>query len=197
MRAPRFAFAALAALTLAACYPPATSHPVGTTAGAWKADPALVGLWKSPPDPSGARGVYVHFLPRMDGTTVAIMVQTGNEPDGDWYEVDLTTAKLGANRFMNARLVMGDGKEPDADGPAGTSPMLYRIDAKGTLTITAMDEAATKAAIKAGVLKGDPGQGTDGDAIITADAATLDKFMLSPAGLALFKKPMLVLRKME
>jgi hypothetical protein len=190
----RVALALFTALLLSACYPPTTSHPLGGTA-ATTPDPALLGVWKGAPRSAGERGVYFHFLGRLDGTITAIMVQTGNQPDGDYAVFKLTTVKLGANRFMNATPLSSDGK-PD-DGLHGTVPVLYRIDAKGALTLCLMDEAATKAAIRAGKIKGTIGQGDDGDAVITADPAALDKFMQSPAALALFAKPSTTLKKVE
>jgi hypothetical protein len=188
------ALALFTALLLSACYPPTTSHPLGGAA-ATTPDPALIGVWKGAPRSAGERGVYFHFLAQLDGTVTAIMVQTGNQPDGDYAVFTLTTVKLGANRFMNATLLSSDGK-PDTD-QHGTVPVLYRIDAKGTLTFYLMDEAATKAAITAGKIKGTVGQGSMGDAEITADPAALDKFMQSPAALALFIKPSIVLKKVE
>jgi hypothetical protein len=182
-------------LILSACYPPTTSHPVGSTV-AQKLDPALVGLWKGKSEAAEDRGVYLHFLPNLDGSLTAILVQDGTKPDADWYFVKLSQGRLGPNRYLNARLVLGDGK-PDDGAPAGTMPLLYRIDAKGQMTLYLMDEKATKDAIKAGKIKGTVGQGDMGDATITADAATLDKFMQTPAALALFTKPLFTLRRME
>ena len=192
----KFAFALLAVLALSACYPPTTSHPVGTTVET-KSDPALVGLWKGTPEDKTARGIYIHFLPMLDGTISAILVQSGNEPDGDWYYVKLTTARLGANRFLNARMLIGDGTAEASDLAKGTVPLLYRFDAKGRLLIFSMDEDATKAAILSGKIKGTVEKGQMGDAVITADPKALDKFLQSPAGLKLFSKPMFVLTKME
>ncbi|HXC56136.1 MAG TPA: hypothetical protein VNU97_12635 [Rhizomicrobium sp.] len=191
----RAALALAAALLLSACYPPTTSHPVGTTVGL-TLDPALTGLWENAvvanPD---ERGLYFHFLPTLDGKLTVLMVQSGDKPDADWNVVELTTVKLGANRFMNARLTMSDGK-PDEGAPKGTIPLLYRIDAKDRMTLFLMDEKAVKAAILAGKIKGTIEKGDMGDAVITADPAALDKFMQTPAGLALFAKPTL-LKKME
>ena len=195
MRSLRLLAALAFALTLGACFPPTTSHPVGATAVPVP-DPALLGVWKGQrPDTEGERGAYFHFLARMDGTITAVMVQTGKEPDGDYAVFTLTTVRLGANRFMNATLLSSDGKPED--GPHGTVPVLYRIDAKGTLTLFLMDEAATKAAIKAGKIKGTVEDGSMGDATITAEPAVLDKFLQSPAGLALFDKPFFAMKKVE
>ncbi len=189
------ALAALALLALAACYPPTTTHPVGSTTGQ-KPDPVLVGLWKGAPANKDERGAYYHFLPQLDGSTRVVIVQTGDQPDADVILVSMTTTRLGQYRFMNARLVTSEGKPVDAS-PAGTVPVLYKIDAKGAMTISLMDEKAAKDAITAGKIKGTIEKGEYGDATITADPAALDKFLQSPAGLALFKKPFVILTKME
>ncbi len=141
----RAALGLAAALILSACYPPTTSHPLGTTVGL-KADPALTGTWRGV-DPDG-KPSYFHFLAPSDGTQSVVIAEAGPKAE-DWNYVTLTTAKLGANRFMNARMTIANGKPegPDEPAPAGTVPVLYRIDAKGTLTLALMDETAVKAAI--------------------------------------------------
>ena len=197
------AFATLVVLVAAACYPPTTSHPVGTTSGL-KSDPGLVGLWKGGPRQAGERGVYFHFLPRLDGSVAAVMAQTGDQPDGDWSVFTLTTGHAGANSFMNAREFSnasmaedyGKASAPDYR-PPGTVPVLYRIDAKGLMTLYLMDENATKDAIKKGLIQGTIGEGSMGDARITADAGALDKFMATPAARALFVEPFITLKRVE
>ena len=194
----RAVLALAAALVLSACYPPMSKYPVGGTAA--KPDPVLVGLWKGTPADTNERGVYFHFLPRQDGTITLMMVQAGNQPDGDWYFATLTTAKLGANHFMNARLILSNGIQEGGDPavqPAGTVPVLYRIDAKGEMSAFTMDEDKVKAAIASGKIKGTVEKGTLGDAVITADPAALDKFVQSQAGLSLFSKLLFTLHKME
>jgi len=189
------AVAALAVLTLAACYPPITSHPVGTTTGL-KLDPILNGTWKADPASRDERGVFIHFLPKLDGTLTALMVQTGDEPDGDWNLIELTNGKAGANRYMNARLLMSNGKA-DEGSPSGTIPILYRLDSKGRLLLYLLNEDRAKAAIKSGKITGTTGEGDSGDAVITADPVALDKFMASPAALSLFVKPFFTLHKID
>lgn len=190
---PIHAVLAAIALFLAGCYPPTTSHPVGLTAGL-KADPALVGTWKGPGD--DGKIAYAHFLKQEDGSLAILLVATGDKAE-DWTLVTGTTATLGGHHFLNARMVSSNGK-PETGEPAGTMPLLYTIDAKGALTMRLMDEKATKALIKAGKIKGDPGQGENGDATITADPKALDAFMQSPAGLAAFSsKPLFVLHKVD
>jgi hypothetical protein len=195
MKTVRLLLLAAAMAALAACYPPVTSHPVGSTSGL-KPDPVLDGLWKGQPHDTSERGVYFHFLPRPDGTITLITVATGDKPDADWDAITMTTGRAGNNRFMNIRLVSDNGK-PEKDPPAGTIPVLYRLDAKGQMTIWLTDENATKDAIKSGKLKGTIGKGDYGDAVITADPATLDRFMASPAGRALYPKPFFTLKRME
>ena len=195
MNSLRSALAALALVALAACYPPTSTHPVGSTTGL-KLDPALTGLWKADPPSSGERGAYFHFLPKLDGTLTIIIVQSGNEPDGDWNQVATTTGTAGANHYINARLLTNEG-QPDPGGGAGTIPVLYRFDAKGRLLLYLMNEAATKDAIKAGKIAGTLGEGSSGDAVITADAAALDRFMATKASAALFTQPTFTLHRME
>jgi hypothetical protein len=187
----RFALALFATLALAACYPPTTSHPVGSTVGL-KADPALTGVWKGIDHDGKAH--YVHFLHQSDGTLTILIVETGDKAE-DWYSVTATTAQLGANRLMNAKLLWTDNK-PETDIP-GTVPVLYRFDAKGTLTLALMNEDAAKAAILAGKIKGTVEKGAMGDAVITAAPATLDKFMASPEVVKLFAAPAFILHRVE
>jgi hypothetical protein len=194
MQSVRFTLAILALLVLAACYPPVTRNPIGTTVGL-KPDPAILGTWKSQPDPDNHRAGYYHFLSQQDGAITVVLV-----PDkGDASDVllaRLTTARLGKVGFMNVRL-MDTPKTEAKDQPPGTVPILYRIDAKGILSLYMLDEDLTKAAIKAHKLAGDAGkEGTD-DATITADGPALDKFFQSPAGLALFTKPFGVLHRID
>jgi hypothetical protein len=184
-----------AMVALAACYPPVTSHPVGSTSGL-KPDPVLNGLWKGQPHDTSQRGVYFHFLPRPDGTITLISVATGDKPDADWNAMTMTTGRAGNNRFMNIRIESDNGK-PDQEAPAGTIPVLYRLDAKGQITLWLTDEKAIKDAIKSGKLKGTLGKGDDGDAVITADPAALDRFMAGPAVRVLYPRPFFTLKRME
>lgn len=191
----RSGLAALSLLFLAACFPPTTTHPVGTIAGL-KLDPVLNGTWQADPASKDERGVFLHFLPKLDGSLTVLMVQSGDEPDGDWNLIELTNGKSGSNRYMNARLLMSNGK-PDEGSPGGTIPLLYRLDAQGRLLLYIMNEDRAKAAIKAGKIKGTIEKGDYGDAVITADPAALDKFMASPAALTLFVKPFFTLHKID
>ena len=187
--------AVAAALLLAGCYPPMTTHPVGTTTTIAN-DPALTGLWRGKSDQSDERGLYFHFLPAGDNTITVVMVQAGGEPDGDWMVATITTATLGGNHIMNAQLKFSDGKAEDDDRP-GTIPLLYRFEGPGRLALYLMDEDATKAAIKAHKIAGTVEPGQFGDATITASPKELDAFLATKKGAALFGERFATLTKME
>jgi hypothetical protein len=192
----RLALLALAALALAACYPPTTKNPVGTTIGL-KNDPLLLGSWKSAPQSGGKENefFYFHFLPAKDGTMLAVLVPHGGSAS-DLMLVKVTTVRLGAAGILNARLVPG----PDSDSsqqPPGSIPILYRLDGRGRMLLFMLDEDATKKAIHAGKIAGTTGKADTDDAVITADGPALDRFFRSPAGLALFKSPFETLTKMK
>lgn len=188
--------AALAALVLSACYPPTTTHPVGTTIGI-KNDPLLDGTWKAEPEPDSTSGkfYYYHFLTAKNESILAVLVPSAGAAN-DLMLFRLTTARFGKFGIMNARLEAG----PESDGseqPPGSVPVLYRVDAKGKLTLYLLDEDATKEAIRAGRIAGDAGKAGTDDAVISADAPTLDKFFQSRTGQGLFKKPFAVLTKVN
>ncbi|MBV9539794.1 MAG: hypothetical protein JO167_00880, partial [Alphaproteobacteria bacterium] len=154
--------------------------------------PLLTGLWKgenADHDPS-----YFHFLPQDDGSILVLTVEGGKTPK-EWNSFKITTTKLGANGFINAKLLLING-EPDVAKLPATIPVLYRFD-HGVLTLAIMDENKVKAAIRAGKLKGVIGKGDYGDAMITADPRTLDKLLTSPAGVSLFGPPFFTLRKVD
>ena len=188
--------AAAAALLLAACYPPITTHPVGTTATLTN-DPALTGLWRGKSDQSADdRGLYFHFLPATDNTITVVMVQAGGEPDGDWMVASVSTAALGGNHFMNAQLKFSDGKAEEDERP-GTIPLLYRFEGSNRIVLFLMDEDAAKAAIQAHKIAGTVEPGQFGDATITASPKELDAFLATRKGAALFGERFATLTKME
>lgn len=195
MKTIRLALLALATLALAACYPPTTKLPVGTTVGL-KNDPLLLGTWKAAPQ-AGAKEnefFYFHFLAAKDGI-LAVLVPNGG-PASDLLLVKLTTARFGAAGIMNTRMVPGPYAE-SSEQPPGTLPVLYRLDAQGRLLLFTLDEDATKNAIRAHKIAGTGvTSGTD-DAVITANAPALDKFFRSRAGLALFTNQIATLTKMK
>lgn len=187
MKAIRIALAALAVIALAACYPPVTSHPIGTTAGL-KSDPALIGLWRADPEPGRQDFYYYHILNTKDGAMFAVLVPSGGDgKNTDVMMFKFTTARFGDVGFLNVRTMM-DPEHEAPDQPKGTVPLLYRFGAKGKLQIFLLDEDATKDAIRAHRIAGTAGKADTDDAVITADGAALDTFFRSRAGLALFKK---------
>jgi hypothetical protein len=185
------ALALAAALALSACYD-TTTHPLGTTAGI-KRDPALIGTWKGV-SADGKPG-YFHFLAQTDGS-ITVLIVGDDKVSNDWNVATVTTTMLGANHLMNARLVEGDGK-PITDQPPGTVPVLYRIDAKGTLTVALPQSEAVRAAIKAGKIKGRIEAGAYGDTTITADPRTLDVFFARPDVDKLFAEPFFTLHRVR
>lgn len=183
-------------LLLASCFPPTTTHPVGTAAGIAN-DPALVGLWRGKMQNDEQRDVYFHFLPSGDGTITVVLVQGGAEPDGDWSVASVTTTAVGGNHIMNARLTFNNGKADEEDMGRNTIPLLYRFEGSNRLVLYLMDEDATKAAIRAHKIAGTVEPGQFGDATITASPRELDAFMASKKGTALFGERFATLTKME
>ncbi|MBS0278371.1 MAG: hypothetical protein JSR81_12180 [Proteobacteria bacterium] len=188
--------AAATLLLLAGCYPPTTTHPVGTTAGLSN-DAALTGLWRGKMHNDEGHDIYFHFLPQSDGTITVVMVQGGSEPDGDWSVAAVTTATLGANHFMNAQLLYDGGSAEDKNAPHGNVPLLYRMDGPNRIALFLMDEDAAKAAIQAHDISGTVEPGQFGDAAITAEPKELDAFMASRKGIALFGERFATLTKIE
>jgi len=191
MKSLRIALAVAAALALTGCYD-TTTHPLGTTAGITP-DPALTGTWKGV-NSDGKPG-YLHFLPQSDGSITVLIVEDGTG-DNDWDVATITTTRLGANRWMNARLVESDGK-PDTDAPPGTVPVLYRIDGQGTLTVALPHEEALRDAVTSGRVKGRVEDGAYGDVTITADPEALDAFFARPDAGKLFSAPFYTLHRVH
>ena len=180
----KYVLALAATLALAACYPPITSQPIGTSAGL-KPDPTLDGTWKGT-DQDGKPG-YVHFLPHVnDDETMAVLLPAHGS--GDVIVATFTSVRFGSHGYLNVRLAQANG-EDIKDQPPGTVPVLYRLDARGRLTLAMMDDKAVKAAVAAHTLAGTIGRGDYGDVTITEEPAALDKFMASPAALKLFARP--------
>ena len=210
-------------LLLTACYPPSTVQPVGkftrdpNVSGLWLSVPTEKGTKASyyhflPQEDGSVTVVIVDAKPGKPGgewslgtlTTSVIgpntfmnarMIETNGKPAGEWSLATLTTSVIGPNTFMNARMIESNGK-PETEGPHHTFPLLYRLDGQGRMHAYLMDEKATKAFIKAGKIEGTVGEGDDGDAVVTADQATLDKFLSTKEGVALFSREFLVLTKM-
>lgn len=194
MKTVRYTLAVLAVFALAACFPPTTSRPVGSTVG-FKTDPSLEGLWQTQRDADG-RVLYYHLLDTKNGTMFAVLVPNHG---GDSNEVmlRLKVARFGNFGFLNVRWMMDSKHELPGQSP-GYIPVLYRFDAKDKLEIFIPDDGATSAAIDAHKIAGTLDNGTtDHSTLITADGPALDKFFRSPAGLALYKKPFAVLTRMN
>lgn len=193
MKALSFAVLGAAALFVAACLPVTTENPVGTTAG-FKPDPALAGSWRAS-DKDGTPA-YLHFWSRPNGKMLAIIFESPHQhSDGSASMFELETAMLGANRYMNARELGDDGKPNEPRRPS--FPLLYSIAGHKTLTLSLLDEEATREAIKSGKVKGEIEPGQSGDIRITADTAALDKMFASAQGRALFRKPLLVAHRLD
>ena len=200
MRSLRFALVIGAALLAAACLPVMTKSPVGTTAGLG-ADKALIGSWKAIPTDTSSDDEpgYLHFLQTADGMA-ALLVSTGKPDgtgDGEWSVYAVSTATLGGHAYMNARIASEDGKPADPDEAENTIPLLYRVEADGSIAFYLMSEDAVKAAVKAGKIAGEVGEGSMGDVLITAAPEVEDKFFASDEGAALFTEKLMVLKKLQ
>lgn len=196
MKIIRLLLSAAALVALAACYPPVTTHPVGSTVG-FKSDPSLAGLWKARPDADNQGSYYYHLLEEKDGTMFAVLVPDNYGHAKDVMMFKFKTARLGKNfGYLNVRAMM-DPEHESPDQPSGTVLVLYRLEANGKLQIFMLDEDKTKDAIRAHKIAGTAGKAGTDDAVITADSATLDKVFRSPAGLALFEKPFATLTKVK
>jgi len=194
----RMAAALCCTLALAACFPPVTTHPVGKVDA--QPDSDLVGLWKATMADAdkGEDQAYFHFIRKGDGTLTVVIVSAKTKGDGDLMGARVTTAQIDGAKFLNASLLPMDREDKDADlQPSGTVPLLYKRDGSHHLTLYMMDEDATKAAIKAGKIKGTVEPGQFGDATITADQPQLDAFMGSQAGLALFSDKFATMTRMD
>jgi len=195
MKAVRFIVLGLAALFVAACLPVTTKNPVGSTAG-FKPDPALLGLWKGHGEDDEGNDGYFYFLRNEEGSITAILITPGKDMD-DWGTFTLETATLGANRLMNVREGLKNGKPNDEELAKANILMLYRLERDGKLTLALLDDEATGAAIKAGKIQGTIEPGTSGDVRITAEPAEQDAFFATKEGAALFSKKLVTLTKVN
>lgn len=198
MKSMRFAVLGMAALFVAACLPVTTKNPVGTTAG-FKQDPSIIGVWKVEPQKDGTdnkQGFIAFLNSEEDGAMTAIMLAPGKDT-GDWGTYNIKLATLGPNHFMNAWTVMNNGKPADGEEASADILLMYRLGRDGRLTLYLVDEDKARAAVQAGKIKGDVGQGTTGDVHITAEPAALDKYFASKEGLALFVKPLAVMDRVK
>ncbi len=190
---------------LAGCGSVTTKYPIGMTAGL-SPDPGLIGPWKGPflNESSDKKGpeAYLHFLKiKGHGAMIAIWVATrmNDEGEGGAMLFQITTGKVGENRFINA-------VEMDADNKpvrTGSTPALYRYDKSGNLHVFYLDESKAIEAIRSGRIAGviTPHGGKDSigyyeDVQITAEPAALDAFMARPEAVDLFEEKT-VLRKVD
>lgn len=194
MKTMRFALLAAAALFVAACLPVTTKHPVGTTVG-FKADPALLGIWKGRGEEKDDKDGYITFLNNADSTMTAL-VFSPTDDQGEWETYTLQTATVGGNHIMNARAALKNGQPITGDEANTLFPLLYQIK-KGSLTLFILDDDTTKAAIRSGKIQGAIDPGDMGDAHITAEPAALDAFFATKDGAALFSKKLLTLHRVD
>ncbi len=195
MNVIRMAAILACAMFLAGCLPVTSKTPVGSTVSLG-ADQALYGTWKGhSPDSEQKQDAFVHFMQAKDGSmTVAVVFARGTNDDG-WTIFNAKSATLGKNRYLNV-VETFDKDEPTSDRLQNANiPLLYAMKGR-TLTVYLLDEDKTKAAIKAGKLKGTIENGDMGDVTITSEAADLDVFMATPEAAGLFKV-LLVLKKVD
>lgn len=211
-----FRFVALvAAVMLAGCGEVSTQYPVGSTTGL-TSDPALIGTWWPRAEKGddvertadGNHAGYIHVLPTREGQFEIVLVSLPVKPGdtGDFEVYRASSGRAGENRFLNVVMLSPAGEEPLTAPKHGTTPILYRFEANGDLTLFKLDTDKTTAAVKAGVIAGTIEKNTykyDGkeyegtpDVTITADPATLDAFFAKPTVIDLFEK-MGVLKKAE
>ena len=199
MKFMRFAVLTAAMLFVAACLPVTTKNPVGSTVG-FKADPALVGLWRAEPDKDNKdddkKGFFAFLNAEDDGTMTGLMIAPAKGA-GDWGSYRLKPTTLGANHYLNAWPVMNNDRAAEPDEAKSDFPLLYRFGKNGTLMLYLLDEDATRAAVKAGKIKGEIEQGSTGDVHITAEPKALDTLFASKQGAALFVKPFAVMRRVN
>jgi hypothetical protein len=194
MKAMRFALLAAAALFVAACLPVTTKHPVGTTVG-FNTDPALLGIWKGHGEEKDDKDGYITFLNNGDGTMTALFFSPADD-QGEWETYTLQAATLGGNHVMTAHAATKNGQQITGDEANALVPVLYQIR-NGTLTISLLDEEATKTAIKSGRIQGVIDPGDMGDAHITAEPAALDAFFATKEGAAMFSKKLVTLHRVD
>lgn len=191
----RIALVALTGLGLAACPPVTSKTAIGTTVAA-APDPALTGVWKGRVSQSGDTLSYFTFLPQDDGTITAVVVTPPTEKDkGGWGVFSVKPVQLGSWHYLNARETINDGKPATGNMADNTIPLLYRVNGDGALVLYIIDEQAARNAITSGKLAGTVEEGQFGNVTLTAQPGELDSYMASPAGRALFVKPLVILRR--
>jgi hypothetical protein len=211
----RFVVALIAAVMLAGCGEVSTQYPVGSTTGLTP-DPALIGTWWPRAEKGddvertadGKHAGYIHVLPTREGPFEILLISLPTKPgDNGGYEVyRASSGRAGENRYLNVVMLSPAGEKPQTLPKHGTTPILYRFEANGDLTLFKLDLDKAAAAVNAGRIAGIvekhtyqyDGKEYDGtpDVRITADPAALDAFFAQPTMIDLFEK-MGVLKKAE
>ncbi|HJW41387.1 MAG TPA: hypothetical protein VJ476_09200 [Rhizomicrobium sp.] len=198
MRIAKFIAIAVAALSLSACV--SLKEPIGTSVG-FKNDPALEGLWVGHTD-KGKAITYVHVILNDNDTMTAIGVTPRHGDDkAAWGTLEMTTVKLGANRYLNERETSDDGGPlKDASSSPGDSASAYYRLAGDTLTISMLDSDKVAKEVDAGRIAGivhrDDKSGMVQSVEVTADGAALDAWLAKPDAPKLFE-PFMVLKRVE
>jgi len=194
----RIALVAMLGIGVAACPPVTSKTALGTTSPSMiTPEPALIGMWKGRIGTTAGFS-YITFFPQDDGTVSAVALTPSSPKDkGGWGAFTLQTVTLGAYHYMNLRETISDGKPGDGAMANNATPVLYRINGDGAMVLYIIDETAAKNAIKSGKIAGTIEPGDYGDIMLTATPGDLDTFMASPAGRALFIKPLGILRRVK
>lgn len=192
----RIVVVAALALALSGCLPVTSTSPVGTTRGLG-VDRRLAGMWEGSTD-SGTPGWFA-FVPDDHGGMTAILIgfPSTKDSDGSFETFFVRTAALGRAEYLNAQELTDNGRA--ATGPLAKNimPLLYRFENERRLTLYLMDEEAAKKIVEAGRIAGVVEHEQFGDVTLTANPADLDRFFASATGLALFKKPFVVLTRVN
>jgi hypothetical protein len=211
----RFVVALVAAVLLAGCGEVSTQYPVGSTTGLTP-DPALIGTWWPRAEKGGdvertadgKHADYIHVLPTREGVFEIVVVSFSTKPGatGGYTVYRASSGRAGENRFLNVVMLTPAGETPQTLPKHGTSPVLYRFEANGDLTLFKLDDDKVAAAVNAGRIAGTVEKHTyqyDGkeyegttDVRITADPAALDAFFAKPTVIDQFEK-IGVLKKAE
>jgi hypothetical protein len=190
MRIAKFVALALAALSLSACV--SLKEPIGTSVG-FKNDPALEGLWVSHPDKDNAI-TWAHVILNDNDTMTVIGISPRHDGQkAAWGTLEMTTVKLGANRYLNERETGDNGGPPkDASFAAGSSASAYYRVAGDTLTIYMLNTDRVAKDVDAGRIAGIVHRDDKSDMVqsveVTADGPALDAWLAKPDAPKLFEQ---------
>ncbi len=196
MRRSAILAAAFAAFGLSACV--SLKEPIGTSVG-FRNDPTLEGLWVGGSEKDRKQGAitYGHVILNDDNTMTVVGVSPRvGEHKASWGTLQLTTVKLGDNRYLNEIETSADGKPP-ADGDKASMPAFYRLRGD-TLTIYMFDTDKVAKDVDAGRIAGIVHR-TDQDHMVqsvevTADGLAMDAWLAGPDAPKLFDE-FLVLKR--